>query len=295
MQKYPETDATAGLLEPTSMIGESSRMTAGVRTRGSKRKEPSFEPSRDSPYSLIINRSGFLGVINEYFEKRRRFPAIHNHQAPPSSADHPGQPGISLEGHFQPTREEQGPSVESNSPAPRPGSQRSPCRSSTSPTSSHRPAHGSPANPPSEGLQGHTTPASSLREANKPKDEKPTHHIFYTIIIHRKTRSSRVSWKDGKIADRTGNEFFAAVGDQIQIPDVERMNFRLRGRHVDHEAYIDRNDERGFKNMQRSWRRSIKGEMRKIPPNSEFEVDLEIDLTMASEDEDSEEDSDMGL
>lgn len=104
-----------------------------------------------------------------------------------------------------------------------------------------------------------------------------------------------MSWKDGKIADRTANEFFAIVGDQIQMPDVERMNFRMRGRHMDHETCIDRNDERAFKNMQRSWRRSIKGEMRKTPPNFEFEVDLEVDMTMASEDEDSEEDSDMGL
>ena len=295
MQTYPEVDAAAGVLEPTKVIGESPRMTSRVTTRASKRKEPSVDPNHASPYIRITSRSGPSGDVDEYFEKRRRGPAIRNHRAPPSSPDRPGQPRPSLEGQLPRTREEQGTSVESKSSAQRPGPQTSHRRSSTSPASAHRPAHGSSANPPSPGLRGHTTPGSNLREANEPTDEKPAHRMFYTIIIHRKTRSSRVSWMDGKIADRTVNEFFAAVADQIQVPEVERMNFRMRGKHIDHETCVDRDDERAFKNMQRSWRRSIKGEMRRTPPNLDFDVDLEVDLTMASEDEYSEEDSEMGL
>lgn len=270
-------------------------MTAGVRTRGSKRKQPSLDSSRDGPYSLITSRSDPSGDTNRYFEKRRKALPMRKHRAPPSSPNHPGQPRPSLERRIQTRRERRDMSVDLKSSAQKPGSQMSPRGSSTTPANANRPAQGSPANPPSPAPPGHTAPASDLRHATKPTADRPAHHLHYTIIINRKTRSSRVSWTDGKIADRTVNESFTLVGDRVQIPDIQRIKFSMRGRHTDHETCLDRNDERAFKSMQRSWRRSIKGEMRKTPPNFEFEVDLEIDLTMASEDEDSEEDSDVGL
>ena len=276
------------------MMGESSQMTAGVTSRCSKRKEPSVDSNRDGPYSLITGRSGLAGDVNKYFEKRRRVPAIRKHRAPPSSSKHPGQPRPSLEGRSQTTREEREMSVELKSSAPNPGLQMSSRGSSTSPASSNRQAQDSLANPPSPGSQGHTAPASDLRLATEPTVDKPTYHIHYVIIINRKTGYTKVPWTDGKIADRTVNEFFAVVGDQIQTPDVQRMKFTMHGRHAHDPKCVDRNDERAFKTMQRSWRRNIKGEMRETPPNFDFDVDIEIDLTMASKDEGSE-DSDIRL
>ena len=178
-------------------------------------------------------------------------------------------------------------------PSQRSASQTRPDPSSTLPAGGDRQATGDKTNPDSQVVQGHTTLEMNSMEANKPTDDKPAHHIFYNIVIHRKTRSLRTIWVDGKIGNHTVRKFFEVVASRVGLADIQRMKFTLRGKHNDNEAFVDRNDDKAFEYMQRSWKACIRDEMKKN--NFEFDVDLEIDLASVSDREHREVDLDISL